>query len=48
MEIGFLVTAAGVALAWLAGWHHLARGAQREEPALTAPAPTALVPSLVD
>jgi EmrB/QacA subfamily drug resistance transporter len=53
IEIGFLVTAAVVAVAWLVGWRYLARGTQSEDVDLTtATAPVAPlgvpVPSVAD
>jgi EmrB/QacA subfamily drug resistance transporter len=47
-EIGFLVAAAAVAVALLAGWRYLARGAQVDEVVLPDAAPNVLVPSPVD
>jgi hypothetical protein len=47
-EIGFLVAAAAVAVALLAGWRYLARGAQLEEVILASPAPKILIPSSAD
>ncbi len=47
-EVGFLVAAAAVAIALLAGWRYLARGAQLEEVTLASPAPKTLIPSSAD